>query len=170
MAKNFTIVRGKGPNGEEINPAPSTSDVDVFEEFFDVKPAVGMIYKEKRHVVRVSCPRGYACNDVAYAKTLSYDNRPLPIVAYIDVTSGKMFDVTSDKFCEWLGKDWVAEEAPESEETKKSNSLLETMGRDLIAEKDTTKADAESDKARKEDRPNWTRVPRLNKSKKQSKK
>ena len=106
MAKNFRTIKGKTAEGIDVDPQLSTSDVDAFEALFDLKPTIGLVYKNQRHVVQIRCPYGIAPIDTDYGKTISYGSFLGPQIVYKDMDGGAMYIVSPTEFVEWLGKDW----------------------------------------------------------------
>ena len=162
------------PDGIPVVVQLSSKEVDVYESLFDVKPEVGMVYKNKRHVVQIHCPRGIAPTDTKYGTTMSYGDFREPKILYTDIDTKKMFAVSPTDFIEWLGKEWQAEEAPETEETKKQNTVLANLGNSLESQmKAKLRTNEEKEKEKREDKkegdPNWKQVT-PKKSRRQSKK
>ena len=156
MAKNFSTVSGTVPEtGEIVHLDLSSKEVDEYEELFGIKPAIGMVYKGQRHVVQIQCPRGVVPNDAEYGAGLSYVSISEPRIVYIDIKSGEMASESPKSFVAWLGKDWTADEAEVSEETKKEEAALLRLGAGVAQSmKAENKAD-EDDEPKDKDKPNW---------------
>ncbi len=170
MAKNFTTVEGTAPDGSEVKHDLSTKDVDEYELLFEIKPSVGLIYKKQRHVVQVQCPRGIVPSDSTYMPSISYGSRPSPSIVYIDLKTKKMLQATPAEFAEWLGKEWQAEEAPESAETKKEKAALDTLGKTALLELDEAEKIPEDKKGKANWKPMTTKKAKQRSKKSSTKK
>jgi len=151
MAEFFTIVKGKHPTtGEDVDPSLSTKQVDQWDQLFKTPLIVDTVYKNQRHVTRVSCVRGVSPYNTDYAKTLSFCDEKEPMVNYIDTATKEHHRCAAAEFIEWMGLEWSAEEAEESEETKAHNANFEAYGKRLTeAAKDVYKEPPPSDKIKR---------------------
>jgi len=133
MAKNFTLVSGTNPTtGEPLVFTLTTKEIDILDEFFDVMPMSGVVYKGERQVTRVFSLRGILPNKVAYSHCVSYNDNPMPRINYKDIKTGLGYQVSSPEFCKWLGKSWEAEEAKESPEDVARNEALVKQGQAVL--------------------------------------
>ena len=133
MAKNFTIVNGTNPkSGQPIVLTLTTKEIDVLDEFFDIRPMPGVVYKEERQVTRVFSPRGVLANNVQYRHYISYIDDSTPRINYSDTKTGLGYQVSSTEFCEWLGKSWEAVDVKESPQDIARNEALVKQGQAVL--------------------------------------
>jgi len=151
MAKNFTIVNGTNPkSGQPLQTALTTKEIDILDELFEVKPQIGMVYNDEFQVLRIFSVRGVLPKDIAYSKTITYCDVPVPRINYRNIKTGFGAQVDSNEFIALLGKSWEADKVVESQETIDKREAVVKHGKAILeSQKPENKYDSvEKEKAR----------------------